>query len=156
MLSLDIIDYALRKCTNETIYPWQNGLNQTPENLLRLLNQEDLSTLFKAFTVRYPKFIENSQISPQEMQLNQHEHSFPFHPTIFAHFLSVLCYYHILVPKLRSCRHSLILLHETFMQYLTSGQSNPFSVSILLICLGIIYQTIGETRKNMFPSSFSV
>ncbi|CAC5423065.1 unnamed protein product [Mytilus coruscus] len=145
LLSLDIINYALRKCTNEKMYPWQNGLDQNQENLLRLLNQEELSTLSKAFTVRYPKFIYNSPISPHEMQLSLHEQSFPFHPTIFAHFLSFLCYYHL--PEIRSCRQSLILLLETFMQYLTSGQCNPFSVSILLTCLGICYQMIGETYE---------
>ncbi|VDI65420.1 Hypothetical predicted protein [Mytilus galloprovincialis] len=144
LLSLDIINHALRKCTDEKLYPWQNGLDKNQENLLRLMNQEELSTLSKAFTVRYPKFIKNL-ISPQELRLSIHEQSYPFHPIIFAHFLSFLCNYHL--PEISSCRQSLILLHDTFMQYITSGQCNPFSVSILLICLGICYQIIGETYR---------
>ncbi|VDI23864.1 Hypothetical predicted protein [Mytilus galloprovincialis] len=145
LLSLDIISYALRKCTDEKLYPLQIGLDEDQKNLLRLLKRTELCTLSKSFTVKYLKFNKNSPICPQELQLNRIEQAIPFHPTIFANFLSFLCYYHL--PEIKSYKQSLFQLQQTIMQHLTSNRCNSLSGSILLTCLGIAYQMIGKAYQ---------
>ncbi|CAG2234229.1 unnamed protein product [Mytilus edulis] len=138
-----ITNHALRKCTDEKVYPWQIGLNQTQEYILHLLKRTELCTLSKLFTVRYPKFIENSQISPQELKLNKIEQALLFHPMIFAHFLSFLCYYHL--HNIRSCNQCMPQLLLTIVQHLTSVRWDPLFQSLSIICLDICNQIMGET-----------
>ncbi|CAG2208136.1 unnamed protein product [Mytilus edulis] len=142
LLSLDIINHALRKCTSEKIYPWQVCLNQNQEYLLYLLKQRELCTILKTITVKCPKFHQNSPISAQELQLNEFEQVLNLHPMIFAHFLSFLCYYHL--HEQRSCKQSLLQLRQITMQLLTTYRSLTFHDTLSFICLGIAHQMIGD------------
>ncbi|VDI33334.1 Hypothetical predicted protein [Mytilus galloprovincialis] len=143
LLSLDIINHALRKCTHEKVYPWQIGLDQNQEYLLFLLKQTKLCTLSKVITIKNPKLIFNSSISPQELQLSVREQYIPFHPIIFAHFLSFLCYYHL--HKIRSCKQSLLQLRQEIVKHFTTNRSNLYFGPLFVTCLGIAHQMIGET-----------
>ncbi|XP_052077175.1 uncharacterized protein LOC127715175 [Mytilus californianus] len=143
LLSLDIINHAFRKCTSEKMYPWQIGLDQTQEYLLHLLKQTELCTISKALTVKYPKFIYNSSISPQELQLTVNEQAIPFHPIIFAHFLSFLCYYHL--HNVRSCKQSLLQLRQEIIKHFTTNLFNLYSEPLFIICLGIAHEMLAET-----------
>ncbi|VDI23863.1 Hypothetical predicted protein [Mytilus galloprovincialis] len=143
LLSLDITNHALRKCTDEKVYPSQIGLDQNQLNLLHLLKRAELCTLSKLFTVRNPQFIEVSKISPQEFKLKKGEQVFPFHPMIFAHFLSFLCYHHL--HNIRSRNQCLFQVLSIIVQHITSGRWRPMSHSLSFICLGICSQIMGET-----------
>ncbi|CAG2208134.1 unnamed protein product [Mytilus edulis] len=139
----DITNHALRKCTDEKVYPWQIGLNQTQEYILHLLKRTELCTILKSITIKYPNFHEHSPIMPQELQLNGIEPALDLHPMIFAHFLSFLCYYHL--HEQRLCKQSLLQLRQTIMQHLTTNQSYTYRDTLSLICLGIAHQRIGES-----------
>ncbi|VDI28121.1 Hypothetical predicted protein [Mytilus galloprovincialis] len=145
LLSLDIINHAVRKCTSEKLYHWQIGLNQTQENLLYFFKRTELCTILKAITVECPKFPPNSPISPQELQLNGCEQLLDLHPLIFAHFLSFLCYYHL--HEQRLCKQSLLQLRQTIMKPLTTDRSYIYNDILSIICLGICYQMIGDTHS---------
>ncbi|VDI23866.1 Hypothetical predicted protein [Mytilus galloprovincialis] len=145
LLSLDIINHALRKCTSEKLYHWQIGLNQTQENLLYFFKRKELRTILKAIKVMCPKFHQNSPTSPQELQLNFCEKLLNLNPMIFAYFLRFLCYYHL--HEQRSCKQSLLQLRQTIMQSLTTNQSYTYHDALSLICLGICYQIIGDTHS---------
>ncbi|CAC5423062.1 unnamed protein product [Mytilus coruscus] len=144
LLSLDIINHALRKCTNEKMYPWHIGLNQTQEYLLQLMKQTELCTLSKAITIKYPNVYNNSPVCPTELQLNVTKQAIPFHPMIFAYFLSFLCYYHL--TKRRSCKQSLPQLRQEIIKHFTTNLCNLYSEPLFITCLGIAHQMLGETH----------
>ncbi|VDI37113.1 Hypothetical predicted protein [Mytilus galloprovincialis] len=145
LLSLYIINHALTKCTDEKLYPWQIGLDQTQEYLLFLLKQTKLCTISKTITINYPKFHHDSPISAQELQLNGYEQVLYLNPMIFAHFLSFLCYYHL--HEQRLCKQSLLQLRQIIMQPLTTNRSDTYNDTLSIICLGICYQIIGDTHS---------
>lgn len=124
LLSMDIINNALHKCTNEKIYPGQIGLNQNQENILNLMKQTEICTILKTMGIKFPKFHPSSTIIPLELQLNVHEASFSFHSRIFAYFLSFLCSYHL--DNKRSCKQYLLQLRQTIHNPLTTNQSCPY------------------------------
>ncbi|VDI23865.1 Hypothetical predicted protein [Mytilus galloprovincialis] len=77
LLSLDIVNYALRKCTSEKIYPWQTLFKSTPGIFLFVETNRTLYNI-KSNNSQVSSFHQNSPISPQELQLNVFEKLFIF------------------------------------------------------------------------------
>ncbi|VDH98514.1 Hypothetical predicted protein [Mytilus galloprovincialis] len=146
--SLNMIRYTLQKCTSEKIYTTffrnKNTFNPIQKHVLNLMKHEKLHTIMKSLIIHPCGFEVDSSIIPQELQQDVARTHNVFHTLPFAHFLSLLCYYHL--NDISSCRQSLQRLK--YVQWILSDCGTiifePESLNTIIFC-GIGYQLIGET-----------
>ncbi|XP_052092459.1 uncharacterized protein LOC127728919 [Mytilus californianus] len=127
LISLDIIYYALSKCTDDKeLYPIKDiQLNQNQKSVLNFMNQEKIYIAMKLITVRSVKFSSSSSLVPQELQLMNQQFFKARNsiisvcsPVAFAHSLRMLCYRHLPVHDITSCfqtSRTLIMLIRNYL-----------------------------------------
>ncbi|CAC5363990.1 unnamed protein product [Mytilus coruscus] len=128
LISLDIIYYALSKCTDDKEpYPIKDiQLNQNQKSVLNFMNQEKIYIAMKLITVRSVKFSSRSSLVPQELQLMNQQFLKSRNsiisvcsPVAFAHCLRMLCYRHLPVHDITSCFQTSQTLTMLIRNYLS-------------------------------------
>lgn len=146
LTSLNIINYALWKCTDEKIditfllHGLKLILNKNQDSMLKLTTNEKLCTVLKMFTISNLQFSVLSSTIPPELHLDVHIFPALIPPKPYAHFLRFLCYYHL--HDLTACTHVLLQLQKTSLEF----ELNEWKM-FALILLGTAYQVIGEKNR---------
>ena len=147
-ISLDLIDYALSKFTDEKcdhLFSNKTRILITPKQqfALDMMKNEKLLTTFKALTITNLQFAFKSQILPKELQQDDMKGNTSFHPLAFAHFLRFLCFFHM--HDFISCRDALQDLKLSVKKILPA---KDFASTLHLrssLFVGIVAQMFGAT-----------
>ncbi|XP_052071076.1 uncharacterized protein LOC127709510, partial [Mytilus californianus] len=150
--SLRVINYALLKCTDDKIpfkvHPsCEIKLNRTQKYSLESMQKEKLFKILKTTKRDDLHFIEESEIIPEELQLEVEERSTIIRAEPFAHFLSFLCYFHSrdLTSAINSMQQIMHIMNTNF----TNDDFESFYVfSYPIILLGICWQMTGKTAMT--------
>ncbi|CAC5426157.1 unnamed protein product [Mytilus coruscus] len=151
--------YSLSKCTSEKLCQGKDLTDIQIELLsLKTIQKKGKINLLKLLKVQSCAFGRTFLI-PTELQMNVPIGELKFFPilpaVVSAHFLRVLCHYHL--NNLKQCRKSvsalgLTIAEEYFIPKLKSEKSDSYD------CLGVALQLIGETEnaKQAFVRSIEL
>ncbi|CAC5374740.1 unnamed protein product [Mytilus coruscus] len=148
LISLDLIDYALSKFTDEKcdhLFSSKTRNIMTPKQqfALDMMKKEKLITTLKSLTITNLQFAFKSQILPKELQQEDIKGNTSFHPLAFAHFLRFLCCYHL--HDFISCRDAMQDLSVSIKKILPP---KDFASTLCLrssLFVGIVAQMLGAT-----------
>ncbi|CAC5364322.1 unnamed protein product [Mytilus coruscus] len=140
---LNIIVYALSKCTHHNLF-----LGSTVSAMQRL-EKYGVVRSFK-FVLEDHVIFKSSAFIPIELLIEGNFFAMP--PTIYAHFLSFLCHYHL--NNTHECRNSLRDLKLTIAEYHFTGKIRS-SKSASYYCLGTALQLLGDcvSAKEAFTNT---
>jgi tetratricopeptide (TPR) repeat protein len=153
--ALYIISYALSKCTLEKVYhqenltDWQYELIKT-----RTVQSLGVTNILKLLHVRDVKFIQQSTLIPEELELEVVNCTYTISPVVYSHFLLFLCHLHL--NNVNQCYNSLRGLQLTISNnYFIPNymrRSNSYN------CLGVAYQLIGkrELAERAFRQAIAI
>jgi tetratricopeptide (TPR) repeat protein len=153
--ALYIISYALSKCTLEKVYhqenltDWQYELIKT-----RTVQSLGVTNILKLLHVRDVKFIQQSTLIPEELELEVVNCTYTIPPVVYSHFLLFLCHLHL--NNVNQCYNSLRGLQLTISNnYFIPNymrRSNSYN------CLGVAYQLIGkrELAERAFRQAIAI
>ena len=149
--ALNIVSYAVSKCTTEKVY-YQKNLSNEQYALMktRTIQSMSITRVLKLLLVRYVFFIPQSTLIPEELELEleaAHICSI-LPPMMYSHFLSFLCHYHL--NNVNQCYSALVDLQLTISEdyFILSNidRSNSYN------CLGVAYVLI--SNHEMAECSF--
>ncbi|XP_052078030.1 uncharacterized protein LOC127715968 [Mytilus californianus] len=145
--SLNIILYALSKCTPEKLFLGAE-LSVMQRRLVKwhAVRKQGVVRSLRFVLVDYVIF-KTSTFIPVELLIEGIDVIIP--PVVYAHVLSFLCYYHL--EDVRECRNSLRKLQLTIAEnYFVGEEKSPELLSHY--CLGTALQLMGDTvsAKQIF------
>jgi hypothetical protein len=139
--ALNIVSYAVSKCTTEKVYNQKNLSNEQYALIkTKTLQSISITRVLKLLLVRYVDFEEQSTLIPEELELEVVNDGHTIPPVVYSHFLRFLCYYHL--NNINQCYNALADLQLTISEDYFISQSIQRSVSYN--CLGVAFQLIGN------------
>ncbi|XP_052106663.1 uncharacterized protein LOC127739119 [Mytilus californianus] len=126
--SIDIINYTLSKCTDDSAVP-----NIT----LKQRQKMKLISLLKTLPNPCVTFEKQSSVIPMELKFDVRKYPIFLKSTQCAHFLRFLCCYHL--QDLKSCWYSKNQLFKTTHEYALKGELDVIG----LVSLGVVLQMLG-------------
>ncbi|XP_063414647.1 uncharacterized protein LOC134696663 isoform X1 [Mytilus trossulus] len=152
--------YSLSKCTSEKLCQGED-LTDTQIELLSLktIQKKGKINLLKLLKVQCCAFGRTFLI-PTELQMNVPIDEIKFFPilppVVLAHFLRVLCHYHL--NNIKQCRKSVSALGLTIAEDYFIPKCRKAEKADSFDCLGVALQLIGETEnaKQAFVRSIEL
>jgi tetratricopeptide (TPR) repeat protein len=137
--ALHIVSYAVSKCTPEKVY-YQQNLSSEQRALIKTkpIQSISIARVLKLLLVRIVRFIPQSTLIPEELELEVAHLPSSLAPVVYSHFLSFLCHYHL--NNVNQCYSALDDLQLTISEdyFISSNRSNSYN------CLGVAYALIGN------------
>jgi tetratricopeptide (TPR) repeat protein len=150
-----IISYALSKCTPEKVYSQENLTDWQYELIkTRTVQSLGITNILKLLHVRDVKFMQQSTLIPEELELEVVNCTYSIPPVVYSHFLLFLCHLHL--NNVNQCYNSLRDLQLTISNnYFIPDymrRSNSYN------CLGVAYQLIGkrELAERAFRQAIAI
>jgi tetratricopeptide (TPR) repeat protein len=139
--ALNIVSYAVSKCTTEKVY-MQTNLSNEQYALIktRTIQSISITRVLKLLLVRDVQFRQQSTLIPEELELEVVNGGHFLPPVVYSHFLRFLCYYHL--NNINQCYNALADLQLTISEDYFISQNIQRSVSYN--CLGVAFQLIGN------------
>jgi tetratricopeptide (TPR) repeat protein len=137
--ALNIVSYAVSKCTTEKFF-YQKNLSNEQCALIktRTIQSMSITRVLKLLLVRCVEFAQESTLIPEELELKVGNggHSLP--PVVYSHFIRFLCYYHLNnVTRCLSVLADLqITISEDYFILNNRHRANSYN------CLGVSYALI--------------
>jgi len=139
--ALNIVSYAVSKCTPEKVY-YQNNLSNEQYALIKTKTIQSISItrVLKLLLVRKVDFVQQSTLIPEELELEvvNDDHYLP--PVVYSHFILFLCHYHL--NNVNLCYSALVDLQLTISEDYCITDNIERSTSYN--CLGVAFQLIGN------------
>ena len=139
--ALNIVSYAVSKCTTEKVY-CQLDLSNEQYALIktRTIQSISITRVLKLLLVRYVWFTPQSTLIPEELELDVVNGYHYLPPVVYSHFLRFLCHYHL--NNVNQCCNAISDLQLTLSEdYFISNnmqRSNSYN------CLDVAYTLIGN------------
>jgi hypothetical protein len=136
--ALNIVTYAVSKCTTEKVYTQQQNLSNEQYALIKTKTIQNISIIrvLKLLLVRSVQFIPQSTLIPDELELEVVNVDHYLTSVVYSHFLRFLCHYHL--NNINQCNNALTDLELTISEdYFISDnrqRSNSYN------CLGVAFQ----------------
>ena len=139
--ALNIVTYAVSKCTPEKVYGTNNLSNEQYALIkTKTIQSISITRVLKVLLVRPNFFIPQSTLIPEELELEVVNGSHLLSPLIYSHFLRFLCYYHL--NNINQCHSALADLQLTISEDYFISENLDRSSSHN--CLGVAFQLIGN------------
>jgi hypothetical protein len=139
--ALNIVSYAVSKCTPEKIY-FQENLSSEQYALIktRMIQSISIIRVLKLLLARNVHFIPQSTLIPEELELEVVNGSHFLPPVVYSHFPRFLCHYHL--NNVNQCYDALTDLQLPISEDYCI--SNNIYRSTSYNCLGVVFQLIGN------------
>jgi hypothetical protein len=139
--ALNIVTYAVSKCTPEKVYGTNNLSNEQYALIkTKTIQSISITRVLKVLLVRPNIFIPQSTLIPEELELEVVNGCHLLSPLIYSHFLRFLCYYHL--NNINQCHSALADLQLTISEDYFISENLERSSSYN--CLGVAFQLIGN------------
>lgn len=152
--ALKIIVYALSKCTFEKLCIFKRISDIEIEILsLKTVRKKGIVKALKILDVKCCNFKRNSFIIPTELQIKEDRCVHIIPAVVYAHFLRVLCHYHL--KNISQCREGIKNLQLTIEEgYFIPDVHEVKDISYHW--LGVAFQILDETdnAKKAFCNAF--
>ncbi|CAC5414075.1 unnamed protein product [Mytilus coruscus] len=139
--ALNIIMYAISKCTVEKLY-FNMTLSDIHYQLLKLqlFKEKSFGCMLKIMLVDNSTFQINSALTPDEIQMNESNRVRCLPSTAYAYFLNFLCHYHL--NNVRQCQDSLrclqLVINKDYLNAEHSVKAEAYKI------LGIALHLLGK------------
>jgi tetratricopeptide (TPR) repeat protein len=139
--ALNIVSYAVSKCTTEKVY-YEENLSNEQYALIKTKTPQSISItrVLKLFLVRYVNFTRQSTLIPEELELEVVNGLHHLPPVAYSHFMCFLCHYHL--NNVNQCHSALVDLQQTISEdyFILNNMQRSNSYN----CLGVTYALIGN------------
>ena len=139
--ALNIVSYAVSKCTTEKVY-YEENLSNEQYALIKTKTPQSISItrVLKLFLVRYVNFTRQSTLTPEELELEVVNGLHHLPPVAYSHFMCFLCHYHL--NNVNQCHSALVDLQQTISEdyFILNNMQRSNSYN----CLGVTYALIGN------------
>ncbi|VDI02553.1 Hypothetical predicted protein [Mytilus galloprovincialis] len=153
--ALELISYALAKCSLEKMYRGRNLSHINIELLSRAsIRKKGITYALKMLNVQMCYFSLESFLIPTELQIEGCSNPHKIPPVVYAHLLRFLCYYHL--GKNRQCRESITDLQVTITHGYFIEEKNRVHKAISYNCLGVALQLLGEIENATYAFRQSI
>ncbi|XP_071126577.1 uncharacterized protein [Mytilus edulis] len=150
--ALDIIEHSLSKCTSDKLFQFKVLSDNNNELLsLQLFRKMNIVQVWKNLLLDYAVFTQNSNIIPNELQIDVETSDHLIPPVQYGHFLCFLCHYNL--QNNRHCLESIINLQKTILE--ECFISLRIEVAICFKMLGVSLQMVGDidSARHAYESS---
>ncbi|XP_071126632.1 uncharacterized protein [Mytilus edulis] len=154
--ALHIIAYSISKCSPEKLQIFMDMSDIHYQTLkLKLFQNISIVQLWKIMLIHYMKFLQNSWLIPNELQMEVENGAYRISSIVYGYFLKLLCHYQLNnARQCQDCLHTLqnVISEKYFIENSKQYHSKAYTI------LGIVFQILGdnESARQSFMQSVEI